>query len=371
MSVENSIANQIIRESFRKDTRLRHFTNRNLLELRSAIQTARRFELDESMSAFLADLSCTPFRVAPERRGDTLKSILHSAKLPFPKIWLEIDGRAFRRRMVELNDGDSFALTRNGPAELVDDSEVLPRFAYLVEEDSKDSNLIRITEFTGTIPGNIIHKDTPPATFGLSWLYRTDDLSLPSNLTEGNQIAHGITNFDCKQVGIEYTSRSTESDKVELVFPTGETIKVSPLAMEIGGGVRYVACLLATLADIPMTKADTTLSKGYLARGQYRKYLNHSVLKINLPAKTTPNKLAKKLIAITRRRRHEVRGYWRKRVGQNTTQLCVGPHIWSSESETHESHCTKCGLIRKWIAPHERGDATLGYVTHEYVLGHS
>jgi hypothetical protein len=140
--------------------------------------------------------------------------------------------------------------------------------------------------------------------------------------------------------------------------------------MEIGGGVRYVACLLATLADIPMIKADTTLSKGYVARGQYRKYLNHSILKINLPAKTTPNKLAKKLIAITRRRRHEVRGYWRKRVGQNT-QLCIGPHMWSSESETHESHCTKCGLIRKWIAPHERGDAALGYVTHEYILGHS
>lgn len=69
----------------------------------------------------------------------------------------------------------------------------------------------------------------------------------------------------------------------------------------------------------------------------------HSVITLNLPKRASEKKLARMLVAISRRRAHEVRGHFKR----------VGPD-----------------KVRKWIAEHVRGDASLGWVTHSYKVKH-
>jgi hypothetical protein len=56
-----------------------------------------------------------------------------------------------------------------------------------------------------------------------------------------------------------------------------------------------------------------------------------------------------RLFAGARRRmaRHGVRGHWRRY------------HVWDAE------HGQKV-VVRRWLEPFERGDASLGYVQHAY-----
>jgi hypothetical protein len=57
-----------------------------------------------------------------------------------------------------------------------------------------------------------------------------------------------------------------------------------------------------------------------------------------------PHKVARSIIARARRRAHQVRGHWRR--------------DWRHEGN------------RIWIKEHQRGDASLGFVTHDYTVKH-
>ena len=50
-----------------------------------------------------------PFTVAKERWHDVLTSVRHTARLPFPAMYVQYDGHAFRRGLlnVQINKNDA------------------------------------------------------------------------------------------------------------------------------------------------------------------------------------------------------------------------------------------------------------------------
>jgi hypothetical protein len=107
--------------------------------------------------------------------------------------------------------------------------------------------------------------------------------------------------------------------------------------------MRYMWALLSTINTLPVSNKFVAASKGYVAKGRYRRFVDHSVVTLNVP-ETRYRRIAAHAIAVARRRAHEVRGHWRK--------------DWRHPGE------------RLWIAEHQRGDASLGFVTHDYEVHH-
>ena len=112
----------------------------------------------------------------------------------------------------------------------------------------------------------------------------------------------------------------------------------------VGGILRRAMLLLSVINDVPIGAKHVTQTRGFVAQGRYRRFLDHTIVTINLPKGRDPHKVARSIIAVARRRAHEVRGHWRR--------------DWRHEGQ------------RIWIREHQRGDASLGFVTHDYKVEH-
>lgn len=103
-----------------------------------------------------------------------------------------------------------------------------------------------------------------------------------------------------------------------------------------------------------------------LVKGKQKAYAAHSVITIDLSAKE-----ARRVIADGSRgpiRAHEVRGHW---MHLHRVRGCS--HEWRAvpvEPDRPERWVCDCGTVRVWRKPHQKGDATLGYVTHQYHVTH-
>ena len=114
---------------------------------------------------------------------------------------------------------------------------------------------------------------------------------------------------------------------------------------------------------LPVTFERVEPSKGYMARGGgYKKFLQHTVLHLTVP-ETRWRKLVGKTAAILRRRAHQVRGHWRKDWRSPLASLC------EHDFDDHMK-CRRCSGHKIWIAEHQRGDASVGFVTHDYEVHH-
>ena len=121
---------------------------------------------------------------------------------------------------------------------------------------------------------------------------------------------------------------------------------------------RDIWTLLATINDLPVIVERIEPSRGYVSRGSYKKFLTHSVIHLTVP-ETRWYKIARKISALIRRRAHQVRGHWRTDWHARPTKGCG--HDWDVNMK-----CKLCGGHKLWIAEHQRGDASLGFVTHDY-----
>lgn len=103
-----------------------------------------------------------------------------------------------------------------------------------------------------------------------------------------------------------------------------------------------------------------------LVKGKQKAYAAHSIITIDLSAKE-----ARRVIADGSRgpiRAHEVRGHW---MHLNRVRGCS--HEWRAvpvEPDRPERYVCDCGTVRVWRKAHQKGDATLGYVTHQYHVTH-
>jgi hypothetical protein len=130
-------------------------------------------------------------------------------------------------------------------------------------------------------------------------------------------------------------------------------------------GAREVWAFLSTVNDLPTKIEEVTPSKGWMARGNYRKFLQHSIITLTVPQSRWP-KLSTAVTALLRRRAHQVRGHWRRDWRHPGVPSCE--HTWQA-SET-ALHCRRCGAVSLWVHEHQRGDASIGFVTHDYAITH-
>ena len=367
------LANELIRESYRGSKSVIKLAGFDALAARRAIAHAKRFALDDGMSTFLGELATVPFKVAPQRRPDILDSLRHTARLPFPQMFIQYDYRALRHGLLRdpYDTSSSLMLGKDGYDPPAPDEDVVGHIGWLLEADTHDPNLIWLREFA--------EMDNSPMPLPWRYAYRTDDHGFDPRLhidTFGGMVAHGIQGYICPNIGVQYAKPLASSPKsnVRDVDFEGVIYPVHALLLEFGGSLRYVLALLATLNDIPKMQTVVRPAKSYLGGGQIRKYLDHTTLQLTLPVNVTTTTLAKRLIAKARRGWHQVRAHWRVNHPPLGAKFCPqrSDHVWLEADERGHANCKQCDARRVWIVlPTGRGDPTISVRTHKYALHHS
>jgi hypothetical protein len=356
---ELTLADLALRETFRKRGKDENGKPCSYVHplLRGPLSHARRFVLDETASRFLSDLShanCGQNATLP-RVNRAIETCRILARLPHAITWIEYDARAERRRTLEayrdwVTSGD---FTNHDPSKpRLDVPELLtPRLGWLLRQHPSIDTAFRCT--------TVVEEDTASPGQGpymLPWdeVWVTDDSPLPhwprvdggsdrviwhveGNPEQSGPVSAafviGVPGYHNPHFGMIENAQSRLWRRA-----INQMMHISM------GGLRPVLTLLAAINDIPIGVKHVTQTHGFVAQGRYRKFLSHSVITITLPKGRDPQKVARAIIAAARRRAHQVRGHWRR--------------DWRHEGN------------RIWIKEHQRGDASLGFVTHDYRVEH-
>lgn len=329
------------------------------------IASARKFVLDKEASSFLSDLAHASYTdlITEKMNSDPdweakvitgemqppsqeacaiAEKTRHLARLPHATTWIEYDPRAFKIRTDECYDVRHARPERDpmtGKMHIrmdktsCDVEDVIKYMGWLLEECNDTFVLTMVVGDDNPRPRCIVL----PCAF--AW---TVDDSIPAfkkvtppDNPPDSAVATGLYDYDIPQVVI-----GCVPEMVKIV--TAESTSRS--LAEWMGELRFVWALLACVNDIPVTVRQVKPSKGYVARGRYRSFVEHSIISINIPKQTDSAKFAAKVVAMSRRRRHLVRGHWRR----------------DYRDAEH----------RIWVHEHERGDASLGFVLHDYSIEH-
>jgi hypothetical protein len=364
MGKPDTLMDMVLRESYTKIFRMWDKTSwfqRTILE-------ARRFVLDDEMSAMTADLA---FAGAAEHLGKAatprtmrditsfLESIRTSSRLPYPVTWIEFSMRERSRRRDEIKASRG---SRISPAETGD----MPKLCgWLLVQHPQVETAVMCIECSSTTFDRYGEDSDTPGIGPIAWAWSTEtdgivpwsDRLLMSRFSEENTPASWLTGFPF------YNSRQVTllpAPWVDRKVAATENFVTKVLSREyleqMSSDLRYAWALLATINSLPTRMVDVKPDKGFIARGSYKKFLSHQVVRLTIPTVQARRLVAR--IKAARRRAHEVRGHWREDRWHPGSPNCK--HTWS------EDHCTTCGAQRFWIHKHQRGDASLGFVTHSY-----
>lgn len=294
------------------------------------IAAARRFVLDKSASSFLADLAHASFH--GEAGIVYIEQTRQLARLPHKSTWIEYDPRVFRSRTLEAHKEGTYFVNSESPVATTSATidEITPHLGWLLETHPKLDTVFEMTVFADMGNWNVL-------AIPISYCWSTDDTIPPWPPLPIPNPAHVAT-------GIAFESPHVILRKSPYRKFSQDTL-VGVIREQVGE-LRFAWSLLAAINDIPVgVKIVSGESKGaYLAKGKYRKFLEHSIISIDLPKGRDPVKLARKVVEQSRKRAHQVRGHWRR--------------DWRHENN------------RIWVHEHERGDASLGFVTHDYKIHH-
>lgn len=301
---------------------------------RDTLLHARKFVLDYSMSAYIADLTNAAFLANPARSKEMVDGARRLARLPHPITWIEYDCRA---RKIRSEEAYSKTQLKTSGYNFSPD-EVIPRVGWLLVQHPKIETAFTLSEIV-----EIEDDGAAMLPYTYTWTSE-DDVVLPwrnlpwsQNGATPSEVATGIIGYKNDHVGV---MPSLSSPALEAEGFTG----LAEIMRETVGELRAAWTLLATINDLPTTTDLVRPSKGYVARGKYRRFVEHTVIKLHVPAHRSLQTLAARAVATIRRRAHQVRGHWRK--------------DWRHPGE------------RLWIREHQRGDASLGVVVHDYAVSH-
>lgn len=372
------LANEIIRKTYHKSyaKEIGPINMTSAEFTRRKITNARRFVLSASMSEYVADLASVPFlSVARERREDVLASLRHTAKLPFPSMFVQLDGWAFRQGLVKNAESKKDFW---GHQVVPPNEDVLRTVGWYLEHEPNNPNVIWISEW--------FEWEGSVSTLPFFWTYRTDDTAWPDKDeaafgvdTRAGMFAHGITGLHDRTIGIVYPKPLASYPKEQVVRVVNESkpeesFDVHALVPEFGGVIRYVLGFLASLNDTPKSEEVVTPEKKYFSGGAFHKPLPHTVMTLKLGPRQTSYQLAKRVIAAIRKGHHEVRPHWRVYGLKEGDAACAREdHIWSDEDLMGHAHCKNCKAKRVWVTlPNGRGDIanpvpqkSRYYVTHD------
>jgi hypothetical protein len=333
---------------------------------RERLISARKFVLDEPMSEFLADLSNAATNEAVMRQhdddGERLFAIMHGARrmarAPFPTTWIEYDCRARRRR--SWSAWPQNAAKQDGDDNPVNEKDVCPRVGWLIEQHPGIEGAYKLTEFC-----EWAHQKDRIAMmpYALTWV-ADDTLVIPWKSIpfsdEGrrpSEIATGVMGYITEHASIAPTEVYAAWVKI------GGIDAITKQLRETMGEMRCAWMLLTSLNRIPTVYDTIRPQKGYVAKGNYRRFFEHTVIRLTLPAHRSMKTLALRVLIHARRKGHEVRGFWRNDWRHPRTAGCN--HVWINHDE-HTLACQHCDGRMIHVKAHHRGDDSLGYVLHDY-----
>jgi|KBSMisStaDraftv2_1062788.scaffolds.fasta_scaffold00048_67 hypothetical protein len=392
MKPATTLIDALYRTTFRPKT---HPGWRSNTDMRHALESARRFVLDDRMSAFMAELSNESF-IRAGVAGDPVPlcsrladSLRVSARLPHASIWIEYPLRPYQHRAYEVRKG--YFQPHSPPV----DSEIPAREGWLIQQHPGIETAHIMHLFTSGDAVTVTDDGMSMWTFPFTMAWMADDSPLPwRTIIRGpkdgdngqrweepigdpnndisrrfghmSSILSGIPGYDRYNVGFVISPLIMDPRHVHPDYD----LHFRYLLTEWTGVLRRVWALLSTIDHLPILKGDVRLTKGFLARGRIRKYLSHHTITLNVPAKKDTRILARQMIAIAHRKRHEVRAHWRDDWRNPPSKRC-NPHIWQPLDDNADLiRCDLCGGRQMHIHKHERGDAALGYVTHDYAVTH-
>jgi len=325
----------IYRQTFRKSTRNP--------ELRVQLMSARRIVLTDEMAAFLYSLRLEIIlgklqrpisrRVSYQRVDDCR----YFARLPHKITWLEYSVAAMYQREIEIGPlkGTDIGLSEKTHDERLQELERVraegARVGWLMYQHDKIETAFAAQCFLG-VPEKIVAVQSP-----VECVWCTDDTPLPwpglittDDGESASAFVSGIPGYDRRNVGM----RRLDVDRGVLTKNSSH------------GRAGMMWVFLSTFNKVPIFgEHEVKQSRGFVAQGGYHKFLDHKILTINIPEKAG-RKVVRATLALIRRRAHQVRGHWRDdwRLPKGNKSL--------------------------WIAEHQRGDASLGFVTHDYSVEH-
>jgi hypothetical protein len=136
---------------------------------------------------------------------------------------------------------------------------------------------------------------------------------------------------------------------------------------EFTGMMRWVVTILACLNEVPIdshhVQPEGSIRTGLTGRRPLMDY--HRVV-LRVPKEKPVQYIERQLRSASRRRAHEVRSHWRTYVQPVTCRR--DDHEWTYDYEEGYRLCGKCMSFSRLIREHIRGDASLGWVRHDYVV---
>jgi hypothetical protein len=331
-------------------------------ELRQKIFSARRFTLDTGMSGFLGDLSSTAFRARNRATQDrAIEAMRMGARLPHKITWIEYNLRECFKRIQE--NKQNLVTADGGPLTSVDE---MPEYeGWLLEQHSAVDTSFRATLYISDDKIDLNGFDL--WSFPWSYIWSTDDTPCAFKPYVYNTevqktlstLVVGLIGYQSPHINVQFCGERNDH------FTDKEFQASLNLLKEWAGVVRRMWSLLATINDLPVSVSDVRPSKGYMAGRNYRRFLDHKIITLTVP-QTEYVRLAKRVVVKARRRAHPVRSHWRKDWRRPFSPLC------EHNMTAPEGHieCTICKGRNIWIPEHQRGDASLGHVTHDYKVTH-
>jgi len=333
---------------------------------RDALRRAKKFVLDDEMSTFLGELGTQAF-VGTRPLGDVIaneagkrnvavrnRMIEHlrmGARLPGEVTWIEYNLRNCQARSNELL-GRKVDLNEMPAREgwLLMRHPTLPT-AFRAHIVSHDPDIDHGDGFdTWTFPVALAWTADMETILPWHRIPFGEDSNRPS------EISTGLLGYVSDRCGYVFS---------DMLVTPNQPKAMSDLLGEWSGVQRRMWALLATINDLPVEVTEVRASKGFLGKGQYRKFLDHKTLTLTVPQKLY-RKTIRDALSLVHRRGGPVREHWRKDWRHPFSPLC------DHELDADEKHqfCTICKGRKIWVNEHVRGDTSRGFVTHDFIVTH-
>jgi hypothetical protein len=259
------------------------------------------------MSAYLCDLSQNFLKSGLRKRFRALENARQMARLPHALTWIEFDYPAYLDR----------AKSEYGikPIKSKPDSKPPARAGYLLQRHPEIETAFKATETSSAESIRPLKIHVCPT----SIVWCTDATPIPWRQTHVEDLSGFCVNlpfYKSPQVALTYTYNDTLTN-----FIMDKLEKENDPSWAPALPIRDLWGLLAGINDMPVTIEHVAPAKGFIARGAYRKFLSHSVVRLTVP-QTRWRRLAIKTATLLRRRAHQVRDHWRDNWRRPLSKLC-------------------------------------------------
>lgn len=380
----------------RHDSRFEREWAASKLQLRMALRQAKRFVLDDDF----VRAAVRQAAVQPQK----MLNLMHLANLPFDKCWFEYSNDARVAMQAELGSGEA-TTDKLGPAGVLMErvhpdnpgayrishaglvADQIVQGALAVDPDCPIAPAGFIIDTAGLNP--YLHKaensplnvdmDTPAVRNmeammrGMGWGYfkpGTDPRTLQYNAGEelmrrgGFKLEQRFFSILCA-----IAVRADVLNKEKTVSPGSASHNLLQHfrndVMESRGNLRFYTAVLAMINNCPITYKHRP-AKGFMrARLRNVPYLDSHTVTIHADSARVHTIVDRAIKAEISRhnKRHDVRGHWALAEYGHGGRACRHEPV---ERDGAYALCGKCAKLIVWRDHYERGDASLGFVQHNY-----